>query len=157
MYNQFSFENLDTNFYSNRFPCTKRTDLTMKLEQRKSWKEKKNKKTFRTFLGFMSSLNFFRCNSSKFLTVHELCLLFLARVKISTHVLYINVSYVMEFLAWWVLKNRVFAQKSTVVKWNCCILWIDIAPGPQKVPKLYFQSQFSVSKINQIFSKKNFI
>ena len=33
-----------------------------------------------------------------------------------------NVSYVMEFLAWWVLKSKVFAQKSTVFKWNCCIL-----------------------------------
>ena len=31
---------------------------------------------------------------------------------------------------------------------------IDIAPGPQKVPKLYFQSQFSMSKINRIVSKK---
>ena len=28
-------------------------------------------------------------------------------------------------------------------------------PGPQKVPKLYFQSQFSMSKINWIFSSKN--
>ena len=35
---------------------------------------------------------------------------------------YNNVSYVLEFLAWWVLKSKVFAQK-----WNCCILWIDIA------------------------------
>ena len=60
----------------------------------------------------------------------------------------------MEFLAWWVLKSKVFAQKSTVFKWNCCILWIDIVPGPQKVPKLYFQSQFSMSKINRNFSKK---
>ena len=34
----------------------------------------------------------------------------------------INVSYVMQFLAWWVLKSNVFAQKSTVFKWNCCIL-----------------------------------
>jgi len=33
-----------------------------------------------------------------------------------------NVSYVMEFLAWWVLKSKVFAQKSTLFKWNCCIL-----------------------------------
>ena len=53
-------------------------------------KELKKQQTFRTFLGFMSSLNFFRCNSSKFLTVHELCLLFLARVKISKYVLYIQ-------------------------------------------------------------------
>ena len=43
----------------------------------------------------------------------------------------VNVSYVMEFLAWWVLKSKVFAQKSTVVKWNCCILWTDIAWGLQ--------------------------
>ena len=27
----------------------------------------------------------------------------------------------------------------------------------QKVPKLYFQTQFSMSKINRFFSKKNFI
>ena len=46
----------------------------------------------------------------------------------------INVSYVMEFLAWWVLKNKVFTQKSTVVKRNCCtILWIDIGMGLQKL------------------------
>jgi hypothetical protein len=44
-----------------------------------------------------------------------------------------NVSYVMEFLAWWVLKSKVFTQKSSVVKWNCCILWIDIAWGLQKL------------------------
>ena len=44
-----------------------------------------------------------------------------------------NVSYVMDFLAWWVQKSKVFAQKSTVVNWNCCILWIDIAWGLQKL------------------------
>ena len=33
-----------------------------------------------------------------------------------------NVSYVMKFLTWWVLISKVFAQKSTVFKWNCCIL-----------------------------------
>ena len=47
--------------------------------------------------------------------------------------MYINVSYVMEFLAWWVLKSKAFAQKSTVVKWNCCILQIDIVWGLQKL------------------------
>ena len=36
-----------------------------------------------------------------------------------------NVSWVMEFLKCWVLKSKVFGQKSTVVKWNWCILWID--------------------------------
>ena len=60
----------------------------------------------------------------------------------------------MEFLAWWVLISQVFAQKSTAVKWNCCILQIDIAPGPQKVPELYFQRQVSMSKIIWIFSRK---
>ena len=34
----------------------------------------------------------------------------------------ISVSYIMEFLAWWVQKSKVFAQKSTVYKWNYCIL-----------------------------------
>ena len=47
--------------------------------------------------------------------------------------IFINVSYVMEFLAWWVLKSKVFAQKSTVVKWSCCILGIDIEWGLQKL------------------------
>jgi hypothetical protein len=46
---------------------------------------------------------------------------------------HINVSYAMEFLASWVLKSKVFTHKSTVVKWNCCILWIDIAWGLQKL------------------------
>ena len=39
----------------------------------------------------------------------------------------------MAFLAWRVLKGQVFAQKSTVVKWNCSILWIDIVWGIQKL------------------------
>ena len=47
--------------------------------------------------------------------------------------MYFNVSYVMEFLVWWVLKSKVFAQKSTVVKWNCFILWIDIVWGLQNL------------------------
>ena len=47
--------------------------------------------------------------------------------------MYINVSYVMEFLAWWVLKSKVFALKSTAVKWNYCIFWIDIEWGLQKL------------------------
>ena len=39
----------------------------------------------------------------------------------------------MEFLAWWFLKSKFFAQKSTVVKWNCFILWIGIELGLQKL------------------------
>ena len=49
------------------------------------------------------------------------------------HVVCINVSYVIEFLAWGVLISKVFTHKSTIVKWNCCILWIDIAYGLQKL------------------------
>ena len=51
----------------------------------------------------------------------------------NSNYIHTNVSYVMEFLAWWVLKSKVFAQKSTVVKWNCCILWIDIVWSLQKL------------------------
>ena len=58
-----------------------------------------------------------------------------------------NASFVM-FLTCWVLKSKVFSQKTTVVKLKLRLLWIDIAPGPQKVPKLYIQSHFSMSKIN---------
>ena len=32
----------------------------------------------------------------------------------------------MDFLTYRDLKSKVFGQKSTVGKWNCCILWIDI-------------------------------
>ena len=42
--------------------------------------------------------------------------------KLLTLIMWVNVSYVSEFLAWWVLKIKGFAQKSTVFKSNCCIL-----------------------------------
>ena len=61
----------------------------------------------------------------------QICLLQCDFFSIALNLLCINVSYVMEFLAWWVLKSKVFAQKSTVVKWNCCILSIDIPWGLQ--------------------------
>ena len=66
-----------------------------------------------------------------------------------------NVSYVMEFLAWWVLKSKVFAQKSTVVKWNCCILWIDIEWGLQKLG-LILESKVvqKLSLEKNVFNKK---
>ena len=61
----------------------------------------------------------------------------------------------MEFLAWWVLKSKVFAQKSTVVKWNCCILWIDIVWGLQKLG-LILESKVAqkLSLEKNIFNKK---
>ena len=66
-----------------------------------------------------------------------------------------NVSYVMEFLAWWVLKSQVFAQKSTVVKWNCSILWIDIVWGLQKLG-LILESKVvqKLSLEKNVFNKK---
>ena len=42
-------------------------------------------------------------------------------------------------------KNR-YAQRKTILRWIMVC---------QKVPKSYFQSQFSMSKIDGIFSKKN--
>ena len=45
----------------------------------------------------------------------------------------VNVGYAMVFLTCWGLKSKDFNQKSTVFKWNCCILWIDIAWGLRKL------------------------
>ena len=61
----------------------------------------------------------------------------------------------MEFLAWWVLKSKVFAQKSTVVKWNCCILQIDIVWGLQKLG-LILESKVvqKLSLEKNVFNKK---
>ena len=47
--------------------------------------------------------------------------------------------------------RKVFGWKSTVVKWNHLILKIGVTGRCQKVQKLDFQSQFSTSKIIQIF------
>ena len=61
----------------------------------------------------------------------------------------------MEFLAWWVLKSKVFAQKSTVVKWNCFILWIDIVWGLQNLG-LNLESKVvqKLSLEKNVFNKK---
>ena len=85
----------------------------------------------------------------------------------------------MEFLPWWVLESKVFAQKSTV--WNCCILWIDIALCLQKLglilesnvaqklslekngfnkkwsPKLIFLDEFFFEKNRLIFDIENWL
>ena len=50
---------------------------------------------------------------------------------------------------------QAFCPRIDMLKGNRCILRIQGAPVCQKVPKLYFQSQFSMSKIDGIFSKKN--
>ena len=54
-------------------------------------------------------------------------------------------------------KKQDFWPKNNTLKRNHCILRLPGAPVCQKLPKLYFQSQFSMSKINGIFSKKEFI
>ena len=65
---------------------------------------------------------------------------------------YFNISSVVEFQRWWVLKSKIFGQESTYSKEFLKIRWwITVC---QKVPKLYFQSQFSMSKIDGIFSKQ---
>ena len=56
----------------------------------------------------------------------------------------------MEFLAWWILKSQVFAQKSSVVKWTCSILW-----GLQKLG-LILESKVvqKLSLEKNVFNKK---
>ena len=50
--------------------------------------------------------------------------------------------------------GKVFGQESTVVKWNYQILSLPLVTVCQEVPILDFQSEFSMSKIIQIFLKK---
>ena len=51
-------------------------------------------------------------------------------------------------------KMQAFWPRIDMLKGNGCILRKRGAPVCQKVPKSYFQSQFSMSKIDGIFSKK---
>ena len=67
----------------------------------------------------------------------------------------ISVSSVVEFQRRWVLKSKVFGQESTCHQGKIFKKFLRVTTVCQKVPKLYFQSQFWMSKINQIFSKKN--
>ena len=48
-----------------------------------------------------------------------------------------------------------FCPRINMLKGNCFKTILQCIMIRQKVPKLYFQSQFSMSKINRIFSKKN--
>ena len=76
--------------------------------------------------------------------------LFLART-------YTNISSVVEFQRWWVLKSKLFGQESTCHQGKIFKNFLRVMTVCQKVPKSYLQSQFWMSKINRIFSKKNFI
>ena len=51
-------------------------------------------------------------------------------------------------------KMQAFHPRIDMLKGNCFILRIQGAPVLQKGPKSYFQSQFSMSKIDRFFSKK---
>ena len=63
----------------------------------------------------------------------------------------------MEFQRWWVLKSKLFGQESTYHQGKILKKFLQVMTVRQKVPKLYFQSQFWMLKINQIFSKKNYL
>ena len=65
-----------------------------------------------------------------------------------------NISKVVEFQRWWVLKSKLFDQESTCHQGKIFKNFLRVMTVCQKVPKLYFQSQFWMSKINRIFSKK---
>ena len=72
----------------------------------------------------------------------------------SLHVLHINISSVVEFQRWWVLKSKFFGQESTCHQGKIIKKFLQVMTVCQKVPKLYFQSQFWTSKIDRIYSKK---
>ena len=70
------------------------------------------------------------------------------------NIMYINISSVVEFQRWWVLKSKLFGQESTCHQGKIFKKILRVMTVCQKVPKSYFQSQFWMSKINRIFSKK---
>ena len=73
------------------------------------------------------------------------------------HTVCINISSVLEFQRWWVLKSELFGQESTCHQGKTLKKFLRVMTVCQKVPKLYFESQFSMSKIDGIFSKKKII
>ena len=68
-----------------------------------------------------------------------------------------NISSVLEFHRRRVLKSKLFGQESTCHQGRIFKKILRVMTVCQKMPKSYFQSQFWMSKINQIFSKKKFI
>ena len=64
----------------------------------------------------------------------------------------INISSVVEFQRWWVLKSKLFGQESTCHQGKIFKNFLRVMTVCQKVPKSYFQSQFWMSKIDRIFS-----
>ena len=78
-------------------------------------------------------------------------------MKKKTMAMAINISLVVEFQRWWVLKSKLDGQESTCQQGKIFKNFLRVMTVRQKVPKLYFQSQFWMSKINRIFSKKKII
>ena len=60
---------------------------------------------------------------------------------------YINISWVMEFLACRYKISLILSKKMNSFQGNCCILWIDILPGTPNWWILSLQCQFFMSKI----------
>jgi hypothetical protein len=52
-------------------------------------------------------------------------------------------------------KKQDLWPKINTLKWNYCILWMQWITVCLKVPKFYFQSQFSMSRIKGFFLFKN--
>jgi hypothetical protein len=77
---------------------------------------------------------------------------FIRVIEYVTDTLKINISSVVEFQRWCVLKSKLFGQELTYVLKDFFFKSFD-----KKVSKSYFQSQFWISKSNRIFSKKSFI
>ena len=67
----------------------------------------------------------------------------------------IIISSVVEFQIWWVLKSKLCGQESTCHQGKIFKKILRVMTVCQKVPNSYFQSQFWMSKIKWIFSKKN--
>ena len=69
--------------------------------------------------------------------------------------MYINISSVVEFQRWWVLKSKLFVQESTCHQGKIFKKILRVMTVCQKVPKSYFQSQFWMSKIIWIFWRES--
>ena len=82
--------------------------------------------------------------------------LFLLSIYLPTEVItamYHNVSSVVEFWRWWVLKSKIFGQKQWLYKGNHCILRIWGAPVRHKLGMILGNKV--VQKLK--FEKKNFL
>ena len=69
----------------------------------------------------------------------------------------LNISSVVEFQRWWVLKSQLFDQESTCHQGKIFKQFLQVMTVRQKVPISYFQSQFWMSKMNRFKRKKNYL